>query len=98
MSDVLIFEFSGVTADQYNAVNVNLGIDPETGAGDWPDGLHSHTGAIGANGNLVVFEVWESKEAHEEFMNSRLGPAIGKAGVPEPVRMDWLTLLRQHTD
>jgi hypothetical protein len=98
MSDVPILEFKGVTADQYNAVNTNLGIDPETGAGDWPDGLHSHAGAIGDNGNLVVFEVWDSRATQEEFMNSRLGPAIGKAGVPEPSRMDWLTLLANHTD
>lgn len=97
MSDALILEFSGVTADQYNAVNINLGIDPETGEGDWPAGLESHAGAINADGNLVVFEVWESQASQEEFMNSRLGPALGKAGVPEPTRAEWLTLLAHQT-
>jgi hypothetical protein len=97
MSDALILEFQGVTADQYNAVNTNLGIDPETGEGDWPAGLHSHAGAINADGNLVVFEIWESQATQEEFM-SRLGEALGKAGVPEPTRAEWLTLLAHHTD
>jgi hypothetical protein len=97
MSDALMLEFQGVTADQYNAVNTNLGIDPETGEGDWPAGLHSHVGAIDANGNLVVMEVWESKATQEEFMNSRLGEALGKAGVPEPTRAEWLTLLAHQT-
>jgi len=33
---------------------------PPTGAGDWPEGLVSHTGAEHLDGNgLSVFEVWE---------------------------------------
>ncbi len=98
MSDALILQFEGVTADQYNAVNTNLGIDPQTGSGDWPDGLHSHVGAIDDSGNLTVVEVWESKATQEAFMDSRLGPAIGKAGLPGPTRVEWLTLLAHHTD
>ena len=93
MSDALILEFKGVSADQYNAVNEILGIDPVTGDGDWPAGLLSHTGAGGAGGDLVVFEVWESQESQGAFMSSRLGPALGKVGLPEPSRVEWLSLL-----
>jgi hypothetical protein len=83
MPDALILEFTGATADQYKAVNAILGIDAATGEGDWPAGLLSHTGAAGAGGDLVVFEVWDSKESQEAFMASRLGPALSaKRGFP----------------
>ena len=94
MSEVLILEFTGANADHYSAVNKILGIDPETGDGPWPAPLQSHTAAFGAAG-LVVVEVWESQEAQAAFM-AQLGPALGEAGVPQPTRMEWLTLLGRH--
>ena len=42
MAAELILEFEGVTEKEYFAVNKELGTDPETGDGDWPDGL-GHT-------------------------------------------------------
>jgi hypothetical protein len=95
MSDAIVLEFSDVSAAQYREVNTILGIDPETGEGDWPDGLTSHTGAASAKG-LLVFEVWESQDAQAAFMNSRLGPALGQAGLPEPARAEWLTVVGHH--
>jgi hypothetical protein len=97
MADVLILEFSGGTAEHYNSVNDLLGVDRRTGGGDWPQGLLSHTGATTADGNLVVFEVWDSKDAQAAFMNDRLGPALGKAQVPEPSRMEWLSFMAHHS-
>ena len=49
MSDALLYEFRGVTVDDYLAVNAKLGLDPDTGSGDWPAGLLSHTGAAGSD-------------------------------------------------
>ena len=95
MSDALVLEFSGVSAAQYRKVNAILGIDPVTGEGDWPGGLTSHTGAASASG-LLVFEVWESQEAQAAFMSSRLGPALGQVGVPEPARAEWLSVEGHH--
>ena len=97
MSDALLFELTGVSADDYKAVNAILGLDPATGGGDWPAGLLSHTGANGAGGDLLVFEVWDSQESQGAFMASRLGPALGQVGVPEPTRVEWLSLLVHHT-
>lgn len=97
MAEALILEFAGVTADQYRGVNAALGIDPDTGEGDWPDGLLSHTGAAGSGGDLVVFEVWESQESQGTFMADRLGPALGQVGLPQPSRMEWLSVLGHHT-
>jgi hypothetical protein len=97
MPEALILEFHGVTTDQYQSVNTLLGIDPMTGAGDWPDGLLGHVGAGGADGNLVVFELWDSQQSQQAFMAGRLGSALGQAGVPQPVRAEWLSVLGQHT-
>jgi hypothetical protein len=95
MSDALVLEFTGVSAAQYREVNAILGLDPETGAGDWPDGLTCHTGAASESG-LVVFEVWESQDAQAAFMSSRLGPALSQAAVPEPARAEWLSVVGHH--
>ena len=94
MSEVFVLEFSGVTEDHYQAVNKILNVDQATGEGDWPEGLHSHVGAVGGD-KLIVVEVWESQEAQAAFMQSRLGPALGEVGVPQPTRMEWLSLAGQ---
>ena len=90
MAEALILEFDGVTAEQYDAVNGALGIDAATGEGDWPTGLLDHTGCSGEH--FVVFEVWESREAQAAFMETRLGAALGQAGIPEPSRSEWLAI------
>ena len=95
MSEALVLEFSGVSAEQYKKVNAILGLDMDTGAGDWPAGLSNHTGAI-HDDSFMVFEIWESREAAREFMDSRLGAALGQAGVPEPRRAEWLTVEGHH--
>jgi hypothetical protein len=96
MSEALILEFDGVKADKYAEVNRALGIDPSTGEGDWPAGLLDHTGAVGDH--LVVFELWESREAQQAFMDARLGPALGKLGLPEPSRAEWMSVAGHHAD
>ena len=42
MAEALILEFAGLTDADYRAVNGNLGIDMDTGKGDWPSGMLSH--------------------------------------------------------
>jgi len=97
MAEAIILEFRDADPALYDAVNKLLGLDPATGTGDWPDGLVSHTGAEHLDGNgLTVFEVWESRDAQEAFMGSRLGPALGQAAVPEPTRVEWMLLKGSH--
>jgi hypothetical protein len=95
MAEAIILEFTSPDAAAlYSTVNGILGIDSTTGKGDWPAGILSH--AAGVNDDaFVVFEVWESKAQQEEFMNSRLGPALGQAGAPEPARVEWFSVLGQ---
>jgi hypothetical protein len=97
MPEALILEFDGVGDEQYRAVNERLGIDPVSGRGDWPDGMVSHTGAA-KSGGLVVFEVWDSKDAQERFMNERLGKALQEGGVTSPpTRVEWLAVAGYST-
>jgi hypothetical protein len=97
MTDALILEFEGVGRAEYDAVNDLLGIDMGSGEGDWPPGLLVHTAGATENG-WAVFEVWESREAQERFMDERLGKAMQEGGVSGgPSRAEWLDLAAHHS-
>jgi hypothetical protein len=89
MPDLLVLEFSTPQAvELYQKVSGILKVDPSTGSGEWPPPLLHHV--AGASGDkLVVVEVWESKEAQEQFMQKDLGPALQEANVPRPTRVEW---------
>jgi hypothetical protein len=95
MAESIILEFKGAGKNEYDQVNKILGIDQATGEGDWPDGLLNHTGAVSANGDLVVYEIWENQAAQGAFM-ARLGPALHEVGLPEPSRMEWFDVIGQY--
>ena len=96
MAKGIILEFDGVGREQYDAVNARLGINPETGAGDWPAGLQYHAGGA-KPGGWVVFEVWDSQEAQGAFMQGRLGQALQEGGIAgPPTRVEWLDLAASH--
>ena len=82
MPEALFFEFTGVSAADYRAVNAILELDPSTGDGAWPLGLITRTGAAGNNGSFVVFKVWESHDTQSAWMTTRLGPARSGPGYP----------------
>jgi hypothetical protein len=96
MTYAIALEFVDVGVDMYDAVNVKLGLDMQTGTGDWPAGLLSHA-AGPLPGGWIVTEVWESKSAHEEFMGGRLGAALAAVGVPAPVRVTDSELVSYRT-
>jgi hypothetical protein len=82
MADLLILEFSAPEAvGLYNQVNKLIGIDPSTDSGDWPAGLLTHQ-AAGQGDGLVVVESWESRAAQEQFISTRLGPALRRGEHP----------------
>ena len=96
MADLLILEFDGFGEETYEKVNKALGIDMDTGEGDWPPGLLTHAAGAHAGGWRVV-EVWASQADQEAFMRSRLGEALQKGGAADkpPSRVEW-TPLRAH--
>ena len=93
MAEALILEFAGLTEADYRAVNSNLGIDMNTGQGDWPSGMLSHAGGPGSGDTWVVTEVWESRADQAAFMESRLGAALGAAGVTAVPTVRWVPLV-----
>jgi len=96
MAEALILEFEGYGVDDYERVNGVLGINMQTGQGDWPDGLLTHSAAT-KPGGFVIYEVWASKEDQERFMNERLGQALQEGGIEgPPARNEWLDLKSHH--
>ncbi len=97
MPAAVILEFEGVTLTEYEAVNSELGIDMATGAGDWPDGLVSHSAGLNEDGHLVVMEVWDTPEHQARFMDDRLGAALAKGGIAgPPSSVTWIELVAHH--
>jgi hypothetical protein len=98
MAAAVILEFEGVTTSEYDAVNAELGIDMNTGQGDWPDGLVTHSAGLNDDGHLVVMEVWDTPEHQARFMEERLGEALAKGGVNgPPSSVTWVELFaHQH--
>lgn len=93
MAEALLLEFAGVSADQYRAVNKVIGLNPEAEDGPWPLEMHSHTAGVNDDGNLVVFEVWESRDSQAAWMASWFGPALVRVGLPEPKRVEWMSVV-----
>ena len=79
MSELLILEFEGFGAKDYDKVNDLLGINQDTGEGDWPAGLHTHMAGPTEGGGWIVVEVWETQADQDAFMKytSRSSAAAG---------------------
>jgi hypothetical protein len=93
----LILEFEGITTKEYEAVNAALGIDMNTGKGDWPDGLITHAAGLNDRGDLVVTEVWDSPEHQARFMEGRLASALAQGGITAPPSsVTWIELVAHH--
>jgi len=80
MAIMMILEWEGVTPEQYAKVNDLMGIHSDA---DAPDGLISHAAGIDENGELTIVDLWESEQQLGKFVETRLGPALEGAGIPE---------------
>ena|SRR5947209_8111017 len=93
MAELLILEFEGIGKQEYDTVNGKLGLDSASGEGDWPEGLLVHTAGTAEGGNFVVSEVWSSREAQADFMQTRLGEALAAGGVTAQPTLRWIPLI-----
>jgi hypothetical protein len=94
MSAEVILEFEGIGSKEYYAVNKELGFDPDSNEGTWPEGLLSHSAGVSSSGRFVVTEVWDSVQSQEKFMNETLGEALAKGGVTgPPASVTWIELI-----
>jgi hypothetical protein len=76
MSIVVRYHPASLTAEKYDATNRQL----EAADLDWPaDGLDYHV-CFGSDGNLMVSEIWDSREQWEAF-GERLMPLLAEAGI-----------------
>ena len=89
MQHALIIEFPAAGIDAkalYEAVTNELGL----GDSGLAPGAISHTAAMSETSVLTIFELWETRDAQEEFMRLQLMPALQKKGAPAPSRVEWL--------
>jgi hypothetical protein len=94
----MMLEFDGVSEEQYHAVNKALGIDPETGEGDWPEGMMSHAAGTSGDGRFIVTEVWNSPEVPAAFMSGQLAAALVEGGISgPPASVTWIELISHQT-
>jgi hypothetical protein len=80
-----------MTVDQHNNGRDRL---REAGA---PEGAMRLHACFGEDGQLQVFDVWDSEEAFDEFL-THLGPVMGELGIElaqPPVIMPVVDLVQQ---
>jgi hypothetical protein len=79
MSVLAIFTGKGITKAMYEALRKEVNWENRLA----PGGM-IHASGFDKAGNLHVADVWASGEAMDEFVQSRLMPAMKKLGVPPP--------------
>lgn len=91
MSIVVRFNPTQLAAQTYDDTVAKL-----EAQGDWPpDGLDFHV-CFGADGNLLVSEIWDSQEQFEAF-GERLMPVLEEAGIEpgEPTVFEVHNIIRR---
>jgi len=74
MSIVVRFHPANLTAEKYDATNSKV-----EEAGFPPEGLDYHV-CFGSRGNLMVSEIWDSREQLEAW-GEKLMPVLAEAGI-----------------
>ena len=70
----LRIKFEGGTQEQYDALHSHMGVDQNP-----PEGLIFHS-AGPIEGGWGVIDFWQSREAFDRFVQSRLQPALQELG------------------
>jgi hypothetical protein len=77
----VLLDIPGGTQEQYDQVNEKAFGDPK-GPTEPIDGLIIHTAGATTTG-WRIFDVWESQEAFDHFMNETIMPAVEGLDMPE---------------
>jgi hypothetical protein len=82
MAVAVVMDFEG-TLDQYDQACSRMGLTP---GGPTPPGALFHW-VTPIDGGFRVTDVWETREAFEQFAQEQVGPSAQAVGVPpaEPV-------------
>ena len=76
---ILAIHTGNITKDMYE--NIGKEVNWESNP---PPGVIFHAGSFDDSGNICVAEVWESEDQWNNFLNTRLKPAMQKGNVPLP--------------
>ncbi len=80
MAVAVEMKFRGATTDQYDQILAKMGLTP---GGATPPGAIAHWVAETDDGVHIV-DVWESREAYDQFAAEKIGPYSAEVGVTEP--------------
>jgi hypothetical protein len=80
MAVAVEMNFRGASTDQYDQVIQKMGLRQ---GGEMPPGGISHFVSPTGDG-LLIIDVWESREAYENFATEQIGPYSQEAGITEP--------------
>ena len=80
MAVAIQMDFEGATLEQYDGVVERMGLTP---GGRAPAGAISHFAAATDQG-LRVVDVWETREAYEQFAREQIGPYSAEVGINPP--------------
>jgi hypothetical protein len=83
MATVMAMRWEGVTPDQYDAVMDKLRLDD-----DPPAGGRFHVCGFD-DGTMRVIDVWDSQDAFESFMGSRLQGVIQEVGLEGEPQVEY---------
>jgi hypothetical protein len=86
MAVAMQMHWPGITSDQYDAVMARLGLDANP-----PVGGVLHV-AVTTEDGLEVYEIWQTEQAFNSFLENRLLPVVSELGIGgEPhIRLDPL--------
>jgi hypothetical protein len=84
MAQILKMRWEGATPEQYDALRSAVGVESDT-----PEGLIFHV-AWFRDGGMTIIDTWESSAQFDDFMQSRLAPAIEQLGIEGQPEMKWI--------
>ena len=82
MATVMLMHWPEVTKEQYEQVRTDVRWET-----DKPAGAKFHT-AWFADDGLHVFDLWDSPQHFQNFVNTRLGPATQRIGIKGQPKVD----------
>lgn len=74
-----IFTGEGFTKQKYEELRKEVGWEKDS-----PTGVTLHVAGIDNSGIIHVADIWESEQDFNNFLNSRLKPAMDKINLPMP--------------
>ncbi|MDO8458187.1 MAG: hypothetical protein Q7T07_14895 [Burkholderiaceae bacterium] len=79
MAVLAIFTGVGITKPMYESLRREVGWETKLA----PGGM-VHACGFDDTGTMHVSDIWETSEAMNDFVGTRLMPALKKLGIPEP--------------